>query len=353
MFRRYLVFLIVVGSAFFSLKAITKDTARVGVLPLAYYTPETKLGLGALVYSFFKTDTSDLKKSNSQTYLSYTLNHQFAIENDYQIWLNSGKSLLIGSVDFLKFPEFFYGLGNNTQNKDKKLISFNKFRFLLKYLKKAGKYSYIGGVSNYEHLYNLDFSMLETTSVIYGEKGYKAAGVGLIFISDKRDNALNPEKGHYHEISSLKYVKINNTYSDFHTIKIDIRNYLTLSKGLVWNSNLYAALSEGNVPFRLLPSLGGGRFLRGYYSGRFRDMNLFLLQHEFRIKLVNRVGLALFNGVGEVVDKVSKFKTKDLHYNYGIGLRFAVNKKDNANLRLDLGFTKDSYGFYVLFAEAF
>jgi hypothetical protein len=34
-------------------------------------------------------------------------------------------------------------------------------------------------------------------------------------------------------------------------------------------------------------------------------------------------------------------------------LRIKVDKKNNANFRIDYGMTKDSQGLYIVFAEAF
>ena len=44
---------------------------------------------------------------------------------------------------------------------------------------------------------------------------------------------------------------------------------------------------DQEIPYFMLPSLGGGSNLRGYSSWRFRDRNSLLLQGEWRI-MVNR-----------------------------------------------------------------
>ena len=69
--------------------------------------------------------------------------------------------------------------------------------------------------------------------------------------------------------------------------------------------------------------------------------------------IYNMLGLAVFGGVGSVAKTLSQFKTNEIHYDYGVGLRIRVNKKENTNIRIDYGFTKDSQGLYVVFAEAF
>ena len=61
---------------------------KIGALPSIFYSPETRLGAGGLLYTYFKIGKNDsiTKKSNTQSYLSYTQNNQFSFENDYQIW---------------------------------------------------------------------------------------------------------------------------------------------------------------------------------------------------------------------------------------------------------------------------
>ena len=122
---------------------------------------------------------------------------------------------------------------------------------------------------------------------------------------------------------------------------------------MIWNANIHGEFAVGQVPFRMLPELGGARFLRGYYRGRFRDNNSIVIQNEFRMPVYKRIGLAVFSGVGEVAHKLNDFKSNRIHYNYGIGARIKINKKENTNLRIDYGFTRDSRGLYIVYAEAF
>ena len=80
---------------------------------------------------------------------------------------------------------------------------------------------------------------------------------------------------------------------------------------------------------------------------------MLILQQEFRMPVYKRIGIAAFGGVGAVANKLTDFTKNEIHYDYGVGLRIKINKKENTNLRIDYGFTKDSQGLYVVFAEAF
>ncbi|MDX2172009.1 MAG: BamA/TamA family outer membrane protein [Bacteroidota bacterium] len=330
---------------------------KIGALPSAFYTPETRFGFGGLIYTYFKFGKNDslTKKSNTQSYASYTLNKQIYIENDYRIWTKSNLYYFTGSLDFSRFPEYFYGVGNDTKTDERIMISFDIFKIKAKNLKLLHNNIYGGVFYQYQKLYNQNVAivaseMCETTT---GAAGYKASGIGPIFIFDKRDNPLNPESGAYVETSFQYFNKQIGSETNFKSFILDVRKYKTFFKKLVWNGNVYVHVNKGEVPFRMLATIGGARFLRGYYNGRFRDNNMIIMQKEMRLPVYKRLGIAVFGGLGAVSKTLPDFYKNEIHYNYGAGLRIKINKKENTNLRIDYGLTKDSQGLYVVFAEAF
>jgi hypothetical protein len=76
------------------------------------------------------------------------------------------------------------------------------------------------------------------------------------------------------------------------------------------------------VPFFLLPSLGGGHNLKGYESYRFRDRNSLLLQGEWRIMVNRFMDTALFYDAGKVAARTSDLDLNGLTHDYGAGVRF-------------------------------
>ena len=76
------------------------------------------------------------------------------------------------------------------------------------------------------------------------------------------------------------------------------------------------------VPFFMMPSLGGGSTLRGYGSWRFRDLNSLLLQAEWRIMVNRYLDLAFFYDAGKVAPRKGDLDFDGLEDDYGIGLRF-------------------------------
>jgi hypothetical protein len=76
------------------------------------------------------------------------------------------------------------------------------------------------------------------------------------------------------------------------------------------------------IPFFMLPSVGGGSSLRGYTSWRFRDRNSILVQAEWRIMINRYLDLAFFYDAGKVTSRTSDLDLNDLKDDFGIGVRF-------------------------------
>jgi hypothetical protein len=102
------------------------------------------------------------------------------------------------------------------------------------------------------------------------------------------------------------------------------------------------------IPFFMLPSVGGGSSLRGYSSWRFRDRNSLLLQAEWRT-IVNRfVDMAVFYDTGKVTPHTRELTLSNLHDDYGLGFRF--HGPITTPLRID--FAKSHEGFSIVFSSS-
>jgi hypothetical protein len=79
---------------------------------------------------------------------------------------------------------------------------------------------------------------------------------------------------------------------------------------------------DQQIPFFMLPALGGGSSLRGYASWRFRDQNSLLLQAEWRIMINRYLDLAFFYDAGKVTPRASDLDLDGLKDDFGVGVRF-------------------------------
>ena len=105
------------------------------------------------------------------------------------------------------------------------------------------------------------------------------------------------------------------------------------------------------VPFYLMPTLGGTRDLRGFNYARFRDRNMILLNAEYRAEIWMSMDLALFVDAGKVVADKRDINLRNLATNYGIGLR--VKTALSTFLRADFAFGGEGFHTAITFDNVF
>jgi surface antigen Omp85-like protein len=105
---------------------------------------------------------------------------------------------------------------------------------------------------------------------------------------------------------------------------------------------------DQQVPFFMLPSLGGGSNLRGFSSWRFRDRNSLLLQAEWRIAVNRFFDTAVFYDTGKVAARTSDIDFNGLKHDYGFGARF--HTPFSTVLRIDVA--RSNEGTSLVFATS-
>ncbi|HEX5474410.1 MAG TPA: hypothetical protein VFX12_07100 [Vicinamibacterales bacterium] len=76
------------------------------------------------------------------------------------------------------------------------------------------------------------------------------------------------------------------------------------------------------VPYFLMPTLGGGTFLRGFGNYRFRDRNALLLTGEYRWYVQEYVDGVIFYDAGKVAPTLGGIDLSGLEHDYGAGVNF-------------------------------
>ncbi|WP_154855210.1 BamA/TamA family outer membrane protein [Cyclobacterium xiamenense] len=333
-----------------------EDSTLFKALPLAYYTPETRIAFEAFAfYSYYSKGSH--RKSNIRLFATYTQNRQYLLTVPWQVYTADDRFFLNGSLDYRKFPEYYYGLGNDTAEAQRALYEFSAFTLSSKSYSKLENDTYLGialqaqwllpEIPENEPLF--DDIIPET-----GEMGYSYLSLGPSFMWDRRDHILAPSTGSYLEFTPVFGLgKANENPVYFGLASLDIRDYWKLGERSTWANQFVAQFSLGAVPYRVLPTLGGPLLHRGYYQGRFRDKHLMILQSEFRQEVIGRFGFVVFGSVGRVYPDIRTDLLQNVHPAVGAGLRVRVSKKDRTNVRFDYSITPDSTGFYIYFAESF
>ena len=332
------------------------DSTIFKALPLAYYTPETRIALEAFAFYSYYSEGSR-RKSNIRLFATYTQNRQYLLTIPWQIYTSEDKYFLNGSLDYRKFPEYYYGLGNETQEANRALYEFSAFTVTSKSYIKLENDTYMGFSLQGQWLtpkFPENEEIFNDINSENGERGYSYLSLGPSFMWDKRDHLLSPSSGSFLEFTPVFGMgKADENPIYFGLASLDIRDYWKLGENATWANQFVAQFSMGTVPYRTLPTLGGPLLHRGYYQGRFRDDHLLILQSEFRQHVKGRFGFVVFGSMGRVYPDIKTELLKNIHLAAGAGLRVRVSKKDRTNVRFDYSITPDSSGFYVYFAESF
>jgi outer membrane translocation and assembly module TamA len=206
--------------------------------------------------------------------------------------------------------------------------------------------------NNYNVTDQRDNPFLKNEEVV-GANGGVSSGLGLSMIWDSRDNIFYPSKGIYIKLKTLFYMKAIASDYDFNWYVADIRKYIGLRNQQIFAIQFFGSFVSDRTPFYEFPLLGGGQIMRGYFQGRYRDKLYMAGQAEYRRHLWRRFGMVAFAGAGDVSEKFRGFQIREFKTSLGFGLRFLFNKEENVNIRMDIGFGKDTNGIYFGVEEAF
>jgi hemolysin activation/secretion protein len=135
---------------------------------------------------------------------------------------------------------------------------------------------------------------------------------------------------------------------------LDLRNYQEFGRGHLAYFQFYAKFLGGSkIPFRNMALLGGDKLLRGYFRGRYRDHNMYVIQAEYHSPPLWRLSLVVFAGLGDVYRLPADLRLRESKPSGGIGLRYRVFRDRRLNLRFDAALGRNDGGIYLGIGEAF
>ena len=328
------------------------------VLPVIARSIETSWSFGVAASFTFRSDKKDTssRTSNVQGLSLYSIHKQFITAITGTQYFKHQTYILSEQLSYSSFPDKFWGLGKHTPDSAEEDYSFKQYYITPHLMRHLGHNFYIGALFELQRVLDVTYKPggLFDQEKIAGRDPYLVAGLGMSFTYDNRNNAFSPDKGSFVQLYFDHFGKYLGSDYEYTNIVLDIRHYLKTIAGQVLAVQAYSFNNIGDPPLRSLASLGGNNSMRGYYDGRFRDKQQFVLQAEYRIPVYGRLGLVGFTSCGQVAHRLSDYTLADLKYSYGGGLRFAINKQEKLNLRLDYGFTADgNSGLYFQLGEAF
>lgn len=352
-------------SCFFCAFGYSADSVAVRrslfIIPHPAYQQETSWSGGVAGGYYFKSN--DIKRISSISgSADYTLLRQFIFNITPKIYFADNKWYLYSNLNFRKYPDFYYGIGNNPTDIEQ-LYTSNVFGLTLQPQYALTSKIYAGPMLSvrYEQINPGDGFMAVRDEIFsrYGSEGWEkpfySTSLGALISFDSRDNQFYPYKGFFAKSTfaiSKRGFGSTHTVSDF---TMDIRQYVPIfgEHVLAWQMYFESALSKNEIPFQLLPTIGGRDVLRGFRQGMYRDNLMALLQTEYRLPVYKRLKAAIFVSAGDVMRYNSPVVDK-LKVAYGAGLRYRLN---DARVHLRVDVAKNNYGeklqFYITATEAF
>ena len=335
---------------------------KIVLAPIAYFEPNTSLGLGVGAKLLFKPRRGQAltRTSNLPVAISYTLRGQFFFSSSYTVFFPEERWLLRGNLDFRNFPQGYYGVGNRTGEEDRIDIGYKQFLFEPLLLRRVLPDLFLGGGLRYNAVF--DTQLEEATDEfpegydLQDSLGSTSAGLELAAIFDSRDNVLNAERGLLVEFTQGFYGTGFGGTNSFELSKLDLRYYRRLGTVSTLAFQTFGRHSWNDAPAQELSVLGGPTLLRGFAEGRFRDRVALFSQLEYRYQGRGRFGFVTFAGAGQVADRLGDIALGELRYSVGAGARVLIIPSERLNLRLDYAFgigPSNDRNFYLGIAEAF
>ena len=330
------------------------------IFPIVALSAETNWVFGIANAYIFKTSKKDstLRTSTMPSGFLYTLNDQILIALGANIFLPKEKYIIRFENSFSKFPDKFWGIGNETPESAIESYTFTQFYINPAISRKVRKNLFLGLGIEYQSVFKIRYDSggnFEKDQVvgIYNKTDYSVFGLSALITYDSRNHAYTPSRG------SLFRVKFSNFNKDilssdynFQSVDVDFRKFVQLKPQNILAFQAYGLFTFGDVPYRNLAILGGNMMMRGYYGGRYRDKMFIGTQAEYRFPVYWRFGAALFGSAGQVADNTSQFNFSRMHYAAGAGIRFAVLPREKLNLRFDVAYG-NKVNYYIVLAESF
>jgi ATP:ADP antiporter, AAA family len=212
----------------------------------------------------------------------------------------------------------FYGVGNDTERADRR--------------------SYLLGSTNAGASATFQLARPVSVGTSFDVNGYEADLVpgietktattnyrraGAFFSVDTRTSPGYTRKGALYKVELSDYRGANAAGASFQRVDAEVQQVVPLLReNWVLAFRAAASTTTGeNVPYFLMPDLGGSHELRGYPAFRFKDRHRMLLTGEYRWTAGPLLDMALFVDAGKVASNRADLNFDDLKFSHGIGMR--------------------------------
>lgn len=310
------------------------------------YSAVTKVSLGILASGLYRIDRTDTitQPSNVSLYANISTSGYYKVGVTGLNLMDQNRHRIRYDVSFASMPIDYWGVGYDMAQGEKSSMVEKRYRIDAEYQYEM--------VRNFFACAALDFThaaakKVKTPEYLLGQRDkYTATGLGLALQYDSRDFAPNPYRGIYLNLRETYFPAALGSTETIWRTTFTGNFYQRLWKGCTLAFDAYMEYNRGKeIPWSMVAQLGGGYRMRGYYLGQYRDNGMIEVQAEFRQKIYNRHGIAVWVGAGNVFPSFDRFQWRQTLPNYGIGYRWEF--KHRVNVRIDYG--RGKHGGSVVF----
>lgn len=325
------------------------------------YSNSTSLSIGAMAAGLYRIDKENraLPPSTVSVFAHVSITGLYRVGIDGICIFKDDRNRLLYNASFGSQPTYFWGLGYvaATTNQATSYLS-NKYHVEAIYLHRLFKNAYAGAKAEFTYAYCGGAIKPMVLEYLNGRSTSSAmTGFSLLLEYDSRDFIPNAYKGVYFSLQGM--IRPKGLGSNSHTswaVKANVAYYQKLWKDAVLAMDLYGEFNSKDTPWWYYAQMGGRQRMRGYYEGRFSDLNAIMFQAELRQRVWRRIGITVWGGAGNAFAAFDRFHWDRTMPNYGIGARWEFKKR--VNIRFDYGFGskvqgKLMQGFLISINEAF
>lgn len=330
-------------------------------LPVLFYQPETGTGFGAIASYYFRLGDASARGETRTSYVSLmairTVKEQTILWLQGDVFPAGGRYRMTGEGGYSRFPTKYWGIGNETPAAAEEDYTPDTFKLTMDVQRRLSSNWYAGPTMAVTHRRLVETApggVLESASGLHAAS-LRVVGVGGVLAHDSRDNTVFPRAGGFDQVRFVAFPGALGSEFEYATLTGDVRRYVSPAPGHVVAVRALVMATVGDLPFDLLPKVGGDVLLRGYYDGRFRDGQLVALQGEYRSPALWRFGVVGFVAAGQVRPAFDDFRLDAFKTTVGAGLRMQLSRREGLNIRADYGWGLDVHegGFYLAIGEAF
>ena len=266
---------------------------------------------------------------------AYSINSFWRTQTDVTLpSFASNRGRVTLTAGYLDAPDVkYYGIGQDSAKEDKTFFGYTPFEAGARVDFGVGRYLSIGGGANYLDINIFEgptrpsihsrFSPADTpglaeTSSITSTAAPAPSSTGVDdWATPAREGLPDPVRRLPRGGSRSVFLPLTRSRGD----AADSADAGELGHRPSWSRHGDGHQCHGNRSVLMLPSLGGGKTLRGYPDMRFRDRHRLVMNAELRWTPARFLDMALFYDAGKVAAEKRDLDFRGLEDSYGIGMR--------------------------------